>query len=353
MTTGQQVSRRNFVKLSAGSTAALGLFLLNLPNFDRFLAAALAEVPVIWLQAGSCSGCSVSILNSLNPKIQDLLITEVIPGQHVSMRFHTTIMAASGDLAMQAMENTASRGSYVLVVEGAVATKDDGVYCQIGERNGQGITALEHLITLGRDAMAVLALGTCSAYGGVPAAEPNVTGIKTVTEILADNGIATPVINLPGCPPHPDWFMGTVVSILIDGLGSVEVDKVGRPLVFYGETIHDQCTRRGLYDSGHFAKRLSEPYCLYELGCKGPVTYADCAVRWWNGKTSWCVDSNAPCIGCTEPDFPDGLSPLYDEVPMESLANKVAIGLAGATVAGAVCLGAYHAITKGGTRRSQ
>lgn len=354
MVVGQQISRRHFVKLSAGSTAALGLLLFNLLDFEELFAAALAEVPVIWLQGGSCTGCSVSVLNSLEPKIQELLITEVIPGKHVSLRFHPTLMAASGDLAMQVMEDTARKPGYVLVVEGAIATKDDGVYCQVGERNGRGITVLEHLITLGHDAMAVLALGTCSAFGGVPAAEPNVTGIKPVKEILTDNGIETPVINLPGCPPHPDWFVGTVASVLIGGLDSVEVDKVGRPLAFYEKTIHDTCTRRGLYNSGHFAKRLSEPYCLYELGCKGPVTYADCAVRMWNGKTSWCVESNAPCIGCTEPNFPDGLSPLYSKVPFTfSLYDKIAVGLAGAGVATAAGIGTYRILKKTGTRQGK
>ena len=102
-----------------------------------------------------------------------------------------------------------------------------------------GEKALELLTHLGAEAMAVLALGTCAAYGGIPAALPNVTGCKGVKEIFADEGIATPVINLPGCPTHPDWFVGTVASVLIGGLGAVEVDHVGRPLAFYEPFIHD------------------------------------------------------------------------------------------------------------------
>ncbi len=307
----REVSRRDFIKLSTGSTAALGLLLFGLPNFEKLFAASVAEIPVIWLQGGSCTGCSVSVLNSLSTKIQDVLVSQVIPGKHVSLRFHPTVMAAAGDLAMKAMEDTAKKkGGYVLVVEGAISTKDSGIYCEIGEKNGHGITVLEHLTTLGRDAMAVLALGTCTAYGGIPAAVPNFTGSKGVKAVFDENGIQTPVINLPGCPTHPDWFVGTVASVLIGGLGSVEVDDIGRPTAFYGKLIHDNCPRRGYFDAGQFAKKYSEPYCLFELGCKGPVTHADCPIRLWNSGTNWCVGSNSPCIGCCEPGFPDEVSPL-------------------------------------------
>jgi hydrogenase small subunit len=313
----RELSRRDFLKLSAGSTAALGLLLFRFPNFERLLAAAVDETPVIWIQGGGCSGCSVSVLNSLSPKIQDVLVSQIIPGNHISLRFHPTIMAAAGDLAMKAMEDTAkNKGGYVLVVEGAIPTKDGGVYCEVGERNGHGVTLLEHLTTLGKDALAVIALGTCAAYGGIPAAAPNPTGSKGVKEVFTEKGIQTPVINLPGCPVHPDWFVGTVASILIGGLSSVEVDEVGRPLAFYGKLIHDNCPRRGYFDAGKFAKKFSEPYCLYELGCKGPVTHSDCPIRMWNSGTSWCVGSNSPCIGCCEPGFPDELSPFKKLAPL-------------------------------------
>jgi hydrogenase small subunit len=313
----RELSRRDFLKLSAGSTAALGLLLFRFPNFERLLAAAVDETPVIWIQGGGCSGCSVSALNSLSPKIQDVLVSQIIPGNHISLRFHPTIMAAAGDLAMKAMEDAAkNKGGYVLVVEGAIPTKDGGVYCEVGERDGNGIPLLEHLTTLGSDALAVIAIGTCAAYGGIPAAAPNPTGSKGVRDVFAEKGIQTPVINLPGCPVHPDWFVGTVASILIGGLSSVEVDEVGRPLAFYGKLIHDNCPRRGYFDAGKFAKKFSEPYCLYELGCKGPVTHSDCPIRMWNSGTSWCVGSNSPCIGCCEPGFPDELSPFKKLAPL-------------------------------------
>jgi hydrogenase small subunit len=353
MVSRRDVSRRDFIKLTAGSAAALGLLLFKFPSFERILAESVEQTPVIWLQGGSCSGCSVSALNSLSPKIQDVLVSQVIPGKHLSVRFHQTIMAAQGDLAMQAMEDTARQGGYVLVVEGSIPTKDDGVYCEIGERDGHGITMLEHVTELGKDAVAVIALGSCAAYGGIPSAAPNPTGSKGVQEVFNEESITTPVINLPGCPAHPDWFVGTVASILIGGLSSVEVDDKGRPTAFYGKLIHDNCPRRGYFDDGKFAKKFSEPYCLYELGCKGPVTYADCPIRMWNSGTSWCVGANSPCIGCCNPGFPDEVSPfrslppLYNVTPPDWLPpiDKEEVGMptplaAGLGVAGGIVAGA-------------
>ncbi|MCJ7769850.1 MAG: hydrogenase small subunit [Dehalococcoidales bacterium] len=354
MVSRRDVSRRDFIKLSAGSAAALGLLLFKFPNFETLFAASVENTPIIWLQGGSCTGCSVSVLNSLSPKIQDVLVSQVIPGKQLSLRFHPTIMAASGDLAMQAIEDTAkNKGGYVLIMEGSIPTKDGGIYCELGEKDGHGITILEHVKELGSNAMAVIALGTCAAYGGIPSAAPNPTGSKGVQEVFDEEGITTPVINLPGCPTHPDWFVGTVASILIGGLGSVEVDGAGRPLAFYGKLIHDNCPRRGHFDEGKFAKKFSEPYCLYELGCKGPVTYSDCSTRMWNGSTNWCVGANSPCIGCCNPGFPDtvspfrSLAPLYNVTPPSWLPPMdiepvgmptplaAGLGVAGGVIAGA------------------
>jgi hydrogenase small subunit len=317
MTFNRTLTRRDFLKLSAGSTAALGLMLFKFPDFEKLLAASVAEFPVIWIQGGSCTGCSVTVLNSLSPKIQDVLVSQVVPGSHISLRYHPTIMAASGELALKAMDETASKkGGYILVVEGSIPTGEDGLYCEIGESGGQARTMLDSLINLGADAIAVIAIGACPSFGGIPSASPNTTGCKGVREIFRDNGISTPVINLPGCPPHPDWFVGTIASVLIGGLGSVELDDMGRPTAFYGALIHDNCPRRGYFDKGQFAEKYSDPYCLYELGCKGPVTYADCPVRLWNGGTNWCVGSGGPCAGCAEPDFPDSVSPLRRVAPI-------------------------------------
>ena len=303
----KEITRRGFLKLMGkGAGAAVGINLLNIPGFQKLLAEELTHIPVVWIAAGSCTGCSISLLNSLSPTIQDLLLGQLVPGKHVSLAFHPIVMAGQGDQIIGVLDKFKSgkSGSFILVLEGAVSTKDNGVYCEVGEKNGHGITTLQHLKELSSQAMVVLNVGTCPSYGGIPGASPNPTGIKTVKEILKTEGISTPVVNISGCPPHPDWIVGTIATILIGGPRALKVDALGRPIAFYGKKIHDNCPLRGQFDKGNFAKKFSDKECLYELGCKGPVTYADCSTRMWNSSTNWCIGSGSPCVGCVEPDFP-------------------------------------------------
>lgn len=275
------------------------------------------EFPVIWLQGAGCTGCSVSVLNSASPSIKNVLIDEVIPGKHINLRFHSTIMAGAGDTGIEVLREThqQKKGSYILVVEGAIPTAQGGIHCVIGEEGGKAASVASRLRSLGSDALAVIALGTCAAFGGIPAASPNPTQCLSVEEALKAVRIATPVINIPGCPPHPDWFIGTLASILLFGLPKPEdLDEHRRPKAFFGALIHENCPRRAYYDEGKFAKKLGDPGCLYELGCKGPVTYADCPLRHWNNGVNWCIGSSSPCIGCCEPGFPDLFSPFYEKM---------------------------------------
>lgn len=300
-----------------GGLGLAGLSLMTLPGFEKLLAATVAEVPVVWIQGGSCTGCSVSVLNSVSPTIQDVLLGEVVPGKHVSMAFHPNISAGQGQQVTDVLLSYArgERGTFVLVVEGGVSTKDGGIYCEVGEVDGHGIPLLQHVRDLGARAKAVINVGTCSAYGGIPMADPNPTGIKPVATVLKEHNIATPVVNVPGCPPHPDWFVGTVATVLIGGLGALDVDEHGRPRAYYGHRIHDNCQYRGYFDQGKFAKKFSDHGCLYELGCKGPVAHADCSHRGWNAGENWCIGSGSPCIGCVEPEFPYQKS-MYETVPI-------------------------------------
>jgi hydrogenase small subunit len=275
------------------------------------------ELPVIYLQAAACSGCAVSMLNSASPTIKNVLIDQIAPGVHINLKFHPVVMAAAGDLALQIMEDTAKRqkGEYVLVVDGAIPTADGGVYSVIGERNGQPVPMVERVKELSTDAMAVIALGTCAAFGGIPAAPPNPTGCKSVREVLEASGIKTPLINVPGCPPHPDWFVGTVAGIILNGLPKPdELDDFLRPKAFYGKLVHENCPRRAYFDEGKFAKKFGDEGCLYELGCKGPITHADCPLRHWNSGTNWVIGAGAPCNGCTQPEFPHETAPFYEKL---------------------------------------
>jgi hydrogenase small subunit len=275
------------------------------------------ELPVIWLQGAGCTGCSVSVLNSVSPSIKNVLIDEVIPGRHINLRFHPTVMAGAGEAAIEVLQETQQqkKGGYVLVMEGAIPTAKGGIHGVVGEENGRPVTIVSRLESLGSNALAIVALGTCASFGGIPAAAPNPTQCLSVEEALKAARIATPVINVSGCPPHPDWFVGTLASILLFGLPKPEdLDEHRRPKAFYGALIHENCPRRAYYDEGKFAKKLSDPGCLYELGCKGPVTYADCPTRLWNHGVNWCVGSGGLCHGCVEPAFPDLVSPIYEKI---------------------------------------
>ena len=275
------------------------------------------ELPVIYLQTAACSGCAVSLLNSASPTIKNVLIDQIIPGVHVNLRFHPVIMAASGEIAIEAMEDTArdKKGNYVLVVDGAIPTATDAVYGAVGERDGKPVTMAERVVELAQDALAVIALGTCASFGGIPAANPNPTGCQPVKKFLDSKGISKPLVNIPGCPPHPDWFVGTVGSIILNGLPKPEdLDDLLRPLAFYGKLIHENCPRRAYFDEGKFAKKPGDEGCLYELGCKGPITYADCPLRRWNNGTNWVIGAGAPCNGCTQPEFPDLTAPFYEKL---------------------------------------
>jgi hydrogenase small subunit len=275
------------------------------------------ELPVVYLQTAACSGCAVTLLNSASPTIKNVLIDQIAPGVHINLRFHPVVMAAAGEMAVQAMEDTArkKKGEYVLVVDGAVPTATDAVYGAVGERQGQPVTMMQRVTELAQDALAVIAMGTCAAFGGIPAAAPNPTKAQPVKKVFEAKGIKKPLVNIPGCPPHPDWFVGTVASIIMKGLPTADdLDDLLRPKAFYGKLIHENCPRRAYFDEGKFAKKFGDEGCLYELGCKGPITYADCPLRKWNSGTNWVIGAGAPCNGCTQPEFPDQTAPFYEKL---------------------------------------
>ncbi len=316
------VSRRRFLQFSAGTAAALGVNIFDNPLLKKAFAASVQETPIIWLAAGACSGCSVSLLNSLSPRIQDVLLDQVIPGHHTELAFHPTVMAASGDLAMQAMYDTEEK-PFLLVVEGSITTADNGIHCEVGEKNGHGITSLEHVLRLGKKAKAVIAIGSCAAYGGIPAANMNPTGSKGVMEVFRAHGVTTPTVNLPGCAIHPDWFIATVATLLLGGPEAIKVDAHGRPEMIYKKLIHDNCPLRGHFDAGRFAEKPGDPYCLYKLGCKGPIAHANCPEKKFNSGTNWCIENGHPCIGCVEPEFPFAQS-LWKTVPITQMTPPAA-----------------------------
>ncbi len=288
------------------------------------MSKKVLEIPAVYIAGSACSGCSVSLLNSVSPNIQNFLIDPVVPGKHVSLKFHAVIMGGQGEPVIKVLRETAKAkpGEFILIIDGSIPVAEDGLYCRLGEMDGKEITMKDMSAELAKDALAVLAVGTCASFGGIPSGSPNPTGATSVRQFLQDEGIDKPLINIPGCPPHPDWIVGTVADILINGLPSADdLDDVLRPKAFFGKLIHDNCPRRAYFDAGQFAKHPGEPGCLYEIGCKGPVTYADCPTRMWNNGVNWCIGAGAQCIGCVEPDFQDRLAPMFRKIDEPALEN--------------------------------
>jgi hydrogenase small subunit len=291
-----EVSRRDFLKFCSAMAAVMGLPL----GMGAKIAEAVASPkrpPVLWLSAQECTGCTETLLRANHPTL-DKLILELI-----SLDYHETLNAGSGHQAEEARIRSMKEnaGKYILVVDGSIPVKDGGIYCKIG-----GKTAVSLLEEMGAQAAAVIAIGSCSSWGGIPSAAPNPTGATPAHEVLRNKGIATPVVNIPGCPPNPYNFLSTVLYFLTFNK-LPELDSEARPKFAYGRIIHENCERRPHFDAGRFAVQFGDEghrlgYCLYKLGCKGPETFNNCPIQLFGdvGSASWPVGTGYPCFGCSE-----------------------------------------------------
>jgi hydrogenase small subunit len=341
----QGYSRRDFVKFATFMTAFMGLEHSMVGQVMKAMETK-KRIPVIWVHFQECTGCSESFIRSDHPLVADVIL------DNISLDYSETLMAAAGHNAEEAKAKSMKEnyGNYILVVEGAIPTKDGGVYCTIGGR-----TAVDILKEDAAGAAAILTFGSCSSYGGVQAAHPNPTGSVPVSEIIKDK----PIIHIPGCPPIAEVMTGVVLHILTFGVDSVEVDGLGRPKQFYGKRIHDSCYRRPYFDAGLYAETFDseeakEGHCLYKLGCRGPVTYNACSTTGWNNGVSFPIKSGYPCIGCSEPSFWDN-GPFMERltnvngVGIEATADKIGKIVLGTAVAGA----AVHAIATNFAKRKE
>lgn len=284
------IDRRQFLKMAASLAAAMALGPASVPQIaDALVELSSGQAPLLWLQAQSCSGCSVSLLNATRPDISSVLT------QYVSLLFHSTISAATGRTAMDVLDKSIDHGGYYLAVEGSIPLAMPEA-CVIG-----GVHVSELVGKAAQNAKAILCVGTCAAYGGIPAADNNPTGSVSVVDFLKTRNCTTPLIRLPGCPSHPDWIVGTLVHVIKFGLPKLDADA--RPEIFYGRLLHDQCPRFADYERENFASSFSGDGCLFKLGCMGPVTKADCNSRLWNRGANTCIHAGAPCIGCASDTF--------------------------------------------------
>lgn len=340
------VSRRDFIEFCTEMTAILGLSSMLTPRMAEALEA-IQRPSVVWLSLQECTGCTESVLRTESPTIGDLVLDVV------SLDFQETIMAAAGHQAEQALKDamTKNKGKYVLVVTGSVPLNENGIYLTIAGR-----TAKDLLLEASKGAAAVIAVGACAHWGNVQAAKPNPTGAVGVADLVKDK----PVVNIAGCPPIADVVTATIVHFL--SFGKVpELDDDGRPRFAYGARIHDQCPRRANYDAGQFVKEFDDDaarkaWCLYEVGCKGPETFSPCPIFQWNNRTSWPIGAGHPCIGCTERNFWDTMTPFYRRLPnvagvgIERTADIIgaaaAVGVIGGIAAHAAATGLYQIRTR-------
>ncbi len=316
------ISRRALLKYTAYLVSVMALP----PASSRAMAEALSKAhrqSVIWLSFQECTGCTESLTRSFSPTLEDMIF------DLISLDYHETLQAASGSAAEEARlaAMKENKGKYVMVVDGSVSTRDGGVYS-----TNAGKTNLQMLKETAENALAVISVGTCAAFGGIPHARPNPTGAVPVSEIVTNK----PVINISGCPPIPEAIAGTVAHLITFGK-LPELDQLNRPKAFFGDSIHDRCYRRPFYDRGLFAKSFDDEgarkgWCLYEVGCKGPVTYNACATVKWNAGVSFPIQSGHGCLGCSEPNFWDK-GGFYTALPQNTLTNGEIIG--GAAAAGA------------------
>jgi hydrogenase small subunit len=342
------LSRRDFLKFCTAVAVYMGLP-VSMGEKIAEAAAKLKRPPVLWLSAQECTGCGETLLRATHPTFEHLIL------DLISLDYYETLNTGAGyqaeDARLKSMKE--NKGKYILVVDGSIPTKDGGIYCKIA-----GHTALDLLVDMGQKAMATIAIGSCSSWGGIPSADPNPTGAKPVHAIFKEKGIKTPLVNIPGCPPNPYNFLSTVLHLLT--LKKLpELDDKLRPKFAYGRLIHENCERRPHFDAGRFAKQFGDEdhrkgYCLYKLGCKGPETFNNCPSILFGdvGSGSWPVGTGHPCFGCSEEGVgftvplhspsrpiyvtpPSMFSDVFPEEKEGATATTLAVGVAGAAIGAA------------------
>ncbi len=339
------VDRRDFVKVVTAAAVAVGIPFTAAEQMAEAAVEKKLKPSVIWLHFQECTGCTESLLRTSHPALSTLIF------DLVSLDYHETLLSAAGHQAEKCLEDTmkAHEGKYVLVIEGAIPVKDDGVYCKIG-----GKTALELANTVAAKAGAIIAIGSCASWGGIPSADPNPTGATGAPEVLKGKTVVT----IPGCPANPYNLLGVVLQFATFGTLPA-LDELGRPKFAYGRTIHEHCPRRAHFDAGRFVEVFGdaghrEGWCLYKTGCKGPATHANCSVQHFGEVVdAWPIGLGHPCFGCTEKALAFR-APLHSTVDIErptppdtypSIAAKqggispVATGVAGALVGAGLAAG--------------
>lgn len=308
------------------------------------MANKVEDVHIIWIVEGlGCEGDTVSITAATQPSLEDIVMGAIpgLPRVHI----HNKVIAYElGGASFMEWWYKAERGEldpFVLVMEGSIPNekiKAEGYWAALGtDSTGQPIPVSDWIDRLAPKALAVVACGTCAAYGGIHAMQGNPTGAMGLRDYLGHDWKSKagfPIINVPGCPVQPDNFMEVVLYLLYMAVGMAPViplDEEGRPTWLFGNTVHDGCDRGSYYEIGDFATEYGSPKCLVKLGCWGPVVNCNVPKRGWMAGIGGCPNVGGICIGCTMPGFPDKFMPFMDEPPGAKLSSR-AIGVYGAAV---------------------
>ncbi|MBP1678897.1 MAG: hydrogenase small subunit [Bacteroidetes bacterium] len=329
-------SRRDFLRFCSWLAAAAGIEVSGVGKLVHAMDTK-PRLPVLWFHFQECTCCSESFIRSSHPIVADIILDKI------SLDYTETLQAAAGHQAEAARNATMTKhkGEYLMLVEGSVPTADGGVYCCIGGR-----TALDIVKEAAEGAKAIVCWGSCASNGCIQAARPNPTEATPIHKIISGK----PIINVPGCPPIGEVMAATVVHLLAFERVP-QLDGLSRPKAFYSRRVHDTCYRRPNYDAGLFVESFDDEnarrgYCLYKMGCRGPVTYNACGVTRWNNGVSFPIQSGHGCIGCSEAKFWDN-GPFYQHLAsfpgfgIESTADKVGVAVGVAAAAGI----AAHAVS--------
>ncbi len=300
----------------------------------------LERIHVFWLAGMSCDGCSVSVTGAQAPTVESLLLG-AHPGLPRIVLHHPVLNVESGPNYLRAAERAVAGtldAPYAVVLEGSItdalsAIDGGGYWAAQGEEpwgpggEKRAVTTDEWIARLAPGAAAMVAIGTCATWGGIPSAEGNPTGAMSLMDFLGPEYRSTfgvPVVNVPGCAPIGDNFTETVAAILyfLQGYGPLpEFDEIGRPAWLFGETVHRHCVRGAYYEEGNFAQEFGDPECLVEIGCWGPVVNCNITSRGAINHAGGCMNAGGACIGCTMPGFPDKFTPFYKASPGSAVSS--------------------------------
>jgi len=290
------------------------------------LAVRKESLNLLWLQSGGCGGCTLSLLNADCRNLFDTL-----KAIGINLLWHPSLSEQSANEAREIFEACASGATRldILCLEGAVLKGPNG--SGGFHRMTHGESMMNLVERLAKVAGHTVAVGSCAAFGGITAGGGNHTeacGLQyeddTQGGLLGEDYRAQaglPVVNIAGCPTHPNWVIETLSALASGDVRDKDLDVFHRPRLYADHLVHHGCTRNEYYEFKASAIKPSDLGCMMEhMGCMGTQVHADCNIRLWNGEGS-CTRGGYACIACTEPGFEEpghafGITPKIAGIPI-------------------------------------